>query len=99
MARIPTFDIPEGDIRNASVDYTATASDFGVNVSSAAWEIQEGNSITLGGSPTLSSNVTTEAITARADYSGCSLIKVQATMSDGQTVSKYIRINVIGPGC
>lgn len=99
MARISTFDIPQGDTRTVSVDYTATASDFGVNVTSASWAIEEGNSVTLGGSVATSSNVTTENVIAGANRVGCSLLKVTATMSDAQTVSKYFKINVIDPEC
>jgi hypothetical protein len=99
MARIPVFDIPQGDTRTVSVDYSATASDFGVNVSSAAWTVEEGNSVTLGGSVATSSNITTESAVAGANRVGCSLIKVTATMTDAQTVSKYFKINVVDPTC
>ena len=99
MARIPTYDIPQGDTRNVSVDFTSTASDFGVSVSSAIWSREEGTTVSLAGSVATSSNVTTESVVAGASRKGCTLIKVQATMSDAQTVSNYFRLNVVDPIC
>jgi hypothetical protein len=98
MARIPTFEIPQGDTRNAEVDFTSTASDFSTTVASAAWTV-EGTSVTLGGVAAVASNVATESLVAGANKSGCTLVRVQATMADGQTVSKYFRINVTDPSC
>lgn len=99
MARIPTFEIPQGDTRNATVDYSATASEFGVNASTVAWTVDEGTSVSISGTPTITSNVTIGTLVADANKTGCSLIKVKATMSDSQTVSKFIKINVVDPRC
>lgn len=98
MSRIPTFDIPKGDTRNASVDYSSTASDFGTNATAAVWSIDEGNTVTVSGTPSLSSNVSTGTLVAKDNQTGCSLVKVKATFGS-QTVTKWFRINVIDPGC
>ena len=99
MARIDTFNIPQGDTRNVEVDFSAAASSFGVNASSVAWSVDDGTSVTISGTPTISSNVSTGTLVAAANKTGCSLIKVKATMSDSQTISKFFKINVIDPTC
>lgn len=99
MAKIDTFNIPQGDTRSVTVDYSAASSSFGVSASSVTWEVEEGNTISISGTPTIASNVTTGTLVADGNKSGCSLIKVKATMSDSQTITKHFKINVIDPVC
>lgn len=98
MRRVNVYEIPKEDVRNVTVDFSVTASNFGVSVSSVTWQIDEGSTVSLSGSPSLSSNVTTETVTANT-YTGCNLIRVVATMADSQKVSKYFKLNVIDPAC
>ena len=99
MPKICTFELYQGETQNATVDYSATSSDFGVSASSVAWTVDEGNTVSISGTPTISSNVTTGTIVADANKQGCSLIKVVATMSDSQTVTEFFKVNVINPAC
>ena len=97
--RIPTFEIPQGDQRYADVDFSNAAGKLGTTASSAAWSVEEGNSVTISGTPTLASNVAQGLLVASGTVTGCSLIKIKATMADTQTVTEYIKINVIDPTC
>ncbi len=99
MARIPTFDIPQGDTRNATVDISAASSDFGVSATSVVWSVDKGTTVTISGTPTVSSNVSTGTLVADANKTGCSLIKAKFTLSDAQTISKFFIIDVIKPVC
>lgn len=97
--KIPVFEIPQGDQRYADASFKNTASKLGTSVSSATWTVEDGSSVTISGTPTLSSNVSQGLLVADANQTGCSLIKVKATMADTQTVSLFMKIKVIEPDC
>lgn len=96
---IKTDDIPQGDLRYAQMDFSVSAGRLGTTVSSVAWSVEEGSTVTISGTPTLSGSIAQALLQAGSNTSGCSLIKVKATMADSQTVSEYIKINVIDPSC
>ena len=99
MARIDIFDVPQGDTRNVEVDYSAAASSFGVSASSVVWTVDDGSSVTISGTPSIITNISTGTIVAGANKTGCSLIKAKATMTDSQTITAFFKINVIDPAC
>lgn len=97
--RVSTFEIPQGDLRYASIDFSPAADRLGTSASSATWTVEEGNTVTISGTPSITSNVAQGLLSADANRTGCSLIKIKATMADTQTVTEYIKINVIDPTC
>lgn len=97
--KIPVFEIPQGDTRYAAVSFTAVAGRLGTSASSAVWSVEDGNSVTISGTPTLTSNVAQGLLVADDSQTGCSLIKVKATMADNQTVTEYFHVKVIDPTC
>lgn len=97
--KIKCFEMPKGDTRYASVSFVASAGRLGTSVSSVTWSVEEGTTVTISGTPTLTSGVAKALLVASSDIKGCSLIKVKATMADSQTVSEYFKINVIDLEC
>ena len=96
---IRTFEMPQGNTQTVTFDLSAEASDLGTTVSTVAWSVDEGNSVTISGTPSVSSNVSTGTLVADSSKEGCSLIKMAATMADSQIVTKFVKINVINPVC
>lgn len=97
--KIETEEIPLDDSRFGSVDFAVSAGRLGTSLSSAVWSIEEGTSVTLNGTPTVVGNVAQELLVASATVTGCTLIKIKGTMADTQTVTEYIKIEVIDPTC
>lgn len=97
--RVPVFEIPQGDQRYADIDFNPAADRLGTSASSATWTVEEGSTVTISGTPSIASNVAQGLLAADANRTGCSLIKIKATMADTQTVTEYIKINVIDPTC
>ena len=99
MGSVEYFDLPVGDSRNVEIDFTIAAANFGLNFASVTWAIEAGDSVTINGVPTISSNISTGLLVADATKTGCTIIKVQGTLSDNQTVSEFFRVNVFDPVC
>lgn len=97
--KIPVFELPKGDQRYASVSFSAAASRVGSSVSSATWEVESGDCVSISGAPTLSANVAQALLVASDAQTGCALIKIKAEMADGQTITEYIHIKVVSPTC
>jgi hypothetical protein len=79
--------------------WLGAASSFGVSASSVVWTVDDGTSVTISGTPTITTNISTGTIVAGANKTGCSLVKVKATMTDSQTITAFFKINVIDPSC
>lgn len=90
--KIDTFEMMRGDTLAATADFSATASEIGVSASSVVWSVEDGNAVSISGTPTISSNVSVGTLVADANKEGCTLIKVKATMSDSQTRSKMFKV-------
>jgi len=99
MVNVTEFEIPVGESRNIDVDFVITASNLGVNAISVAWSVRSGTSATILGAPTITGNISTGMVVADNVTTGCTLIMVRATMTDGQTKSEFIQINVVDPTC
>lgn len=79
------------EIEQYSYSFVKLAGRLGTSVSTADWTTEDSNIITLG-TEALSANVATVLITAAA--TGCAMLKVTATMADGQKFIRQIKINV-----
>ena len=99
MGALDYFEMPPGDSRNVEVDFTTAASRFGLNVASVDWAIENGASVTISGTPAISGNVSPGLLVASATQTGCTIVRVKGTLSDGQTITEYFRVGVTDPTC
>lgn len=94
---IKTLETYVNNQKDIEVDFSIDAGKSSTTVSSVAWAVEEGSSVTLG-TPVLASGVATVPIIT-TDSTGCSLVRAKATFADGQIISQYRKINVIDPSC
>ena len=92
-----TFEMPINSTRNATIRFTEAAGRLGTSVSSAAWAVEEGSSITLG-ADSLASDVAQVSMVS-ATTTGCSLIRCIATMANGEILPEYFKVDVFDPSC
>jgi len=97
--RIDTFQVIQGDTRGVTVDFAAHASDLGVSTSSVLWSVDQGDSVSVSGTPTIASDISVGTLVADSNKTGCSMIRVTATFSDGQTVTKAFKVNSVDTLC
>ena len=92
---IKSFDVYTNNRNNAHIDFTVRAGQSGATVSSVAWTVEEGRSVTLA-NPILASGIAQISIVSSTSI-GRSLIRGTATLSDSQSLSEYFLINVTAP--
>ncbi len=85
----------KGEAWTYTIDWTVTAGRLGTSVSSVVWSVDSG-SATISGEA-LASNVASALITT--SQSGCAMIKVVATLADGQIDIHYFKVQVSEPNC
>ena len=100
MPRIRSKDIYINATRLVTFDlYEKMAANLGTTVESVAWSIEEGSTITIDqDSIALANSITTATVTSSSE-SGCNLVRVDATMANGEVLPAYGFINVIDPSC
>ena len=92
---VPARQQYKGEARVRTADWTVMAEKLGTSVSTVTWSVDSGTATITG--EALASNVATALITTGS--TGCALIKVVATMADGQIDNHYFKINVSEPSC
>lgn len=97
--RVTIFEMPQGERRYASHNATSSADRLGTSASSSVWSVEEGSTVAISGTPSLSGNIAQALLLSDSNRTGCTLIKNVITMADTQTVTEYIKINVIDPTC
>lgn len=97
MARIKEYDLYIDNARLAEADFDDTAAATSTSVSSVAWSVPDGTTVTISNEST-SSNVSTALISASTS-TGCSLVRALATMANSEKHSIYFKFNVIEPEC
>ncbi len=85
----------KGEAFNYAIDWAVFADRFNTSVSSVVWSVDSG-SATISGD-TLSSNLASALVTT--DTPGCAMIKLVATMADGQIDIHFFKIDVVDPKC
>lgn len=97
LVDVRTYEVPQGDPRTITADFTTTAENFDVPVEFVDWFVVEGTSVSLQSISSLNDGISTILIKAHDKKIGCSLIRARATFSDGQMASKYVKIHVVKP--
>lgn len=92
-----TFEMPINSTRNATIRFTEAAGRLGTSVSSVAWAVEEGNSVTLSGE-VLSSDEAQITMTSTTT-TGCSLVRCIATMANSEVIPEYFKVRVFDPTC
>lgn len=97
--KVKCIELPLSDKRDIEQSFVNLAGRNSTSVSSVNWTVEEGSSVTISGVPSLSSNISTASILADSTLTGCSMLKIQATLADGQKISEYLQVDVIEPSC
>ena len=84
-----------GESFTYTIDWSVSASRLGTSVSSVVWSVDEGSATITN--EALGSNVASALVTTSSV--GCVLIKVTATLGDGQIDIHYFKIKVSEPSC
>jgi hypothetical protein len=96
--RVKEHEIYIDAARFATIDFSASASKLGTTVSTVAWSIEEGSTVTIS-NESLTNGVAKALLTSSTDSTGCNLIKARAVMANGEILPGYIEMEVIKPSC
>lgn len=81
--------------RRFRVNFSNAANRLQTGLASASWSLQRGSDLVSVGSTLISGDSAYATITAQSEITGKCVVKVTATMADGQTVTEHIRLTVI----
>jgi len=93
--RVQSWQQYKGESFTYTIDWSVSASQLGTSVSSVVWSVDDGSATIAN--EAIGSNVASALITTGA--TGCALIKVTATLGDGQIDIHYFKIKVSDPSC
>lgn len=85
----------QGATRRVRINFSNAANRLQTALSSASWSLQRGSDLVSVGSTLVSGDSAYATITAQSNITGRCVVKVTATMADGQTVTEHIRLTVI----
>ncbi len=97
--QIPIEELPLGVRRSVDGDFSVASERLGTSLSSAAWSIEEGTSVTLSGVDTITDNISNQFFETSATITGCTLLKCKGTFANTEEDVKFIKIDVIDPTC
>lgn len=90
-----TVKLVQGETISQVVDFNS----LNITSSSVVWSVEKGNTVSISGTPTISSGVTTGTIVADAEREGCTLVRVTATFTDSQVRTQQIKFDVVSGDC
>jgi len=85
----------KGESNKYSVDYNVLAGRLNTTVSSVVWSADGGNATVSG--EVLANGIASALVTTGSE--GCSLIKLTATLADGQTDVFFFKVKTLDPVC
>ena len=94
--RIEISKIEKGEIIQFAFDFSVVADKLSTSVSSADWTTEDTSILSLG-TEALASNRATCLVTG--SNVGCGMLKVSATMADGQKIIRKIKVSVDEAKC
>lgn len=94
MSETTKHEIFVENARVVEVDFAVTAGRSSTTVSSADWSVVEGN-VSVSNEGLVSAKAT--ALVTAPDSNGKALVRVLATMANGEKVSEYLELTIIDP--
>lgn len=95
MSRIDSWQQYKEEAVQYTVDWSVKVGQLSTSVSTVTWTVESGSSTISGES--LTSDVATALITTNS--TGCALIKVKATLADGQIDVHFFKVQISDPNC
>ena len=92
---IQTWQQYKDEAQNYTVDWSVRASKLSTTVSSVVWSVENGSAAISN--EALASNSASATVTTNSTE--CSLIKLKATLADGQIDVHYFKVRVNQPIC
>lgn len=92
---VQTWQHYKGEATNYTVDWGVKVGRLSTSVSSVVWTAESGSAVIS--SEALASNIASATITTGSE--DCSLIKLAATLADGQIDVYFFKVKALDPTC
>lgn len=99
MGELEEFEIVLGSSRKVSVSFSKAAARLGANFTGVTWSVESGGSASVNGTPVFDNNISTALIDASSTVTGCTVLKMVGTTSEGESIVEHCVINVVKRSC